>query len=544
MAITRTIYTQGKVTLKTGLIGGTLSNFAVVSGVQNASFSMDTPRENVNSFGFKGLIDKVQVAPETATVNFSYILPKNDIVDGNNVPVEGYGATVNHLSPSKISGLMGDALSNTHSGIHVVLDGVGCLISGIMSSFSVNASAGDLATVDMTFEGIPSGSVTDGSLPDKSEGVIASTYNVLTPDRISGFLPDNSLGNDSDALGDLTKVLYTSDFSANVNSFVFAAGTLTAAVTPKNTFTASSNITAESNVVNVANTAGLSVGQVLTRISGTGAFGANAVISAITNATSFTVSVNHATTGSMVFSVPFDKPGSWLEVKNATAGVVQLSKASLTGTILDNYTISFRVFNNSGVQIFANASLDDASALDEFSNPPISIGAGEDKLISFSSKLFHASDLLLIRFGPTAGTVNGPTGNLDLSVNSYIYIKDIVVSTDGGANNAGNFAGCVQSATFSWEVPVERIQCLGENVSSSTNFSNPPGTATLTLEGIDVPYPVSGITLGDMRIMLRNAKVVSREHNLAVGDIAATFNLSLEATAMDVSMFPTLTSND
>ena len=79
MAITRTIYTQGKVTLKTGLIGGTLSNFAVVSGVQNASFSMETPRENVNSFGFKGLIDKVQVAPETATINFSYILPKHDI---------------------------------------------------------------------------------------------------------------------------------------------------------------------------------------------------------------------------------------------------------------------------------------------------------------------------------------------------------------------------------------------------------------------------------------------------------------------------------
>ena len=157
--------------------------------------------------------------------------------------------------------------------------------------------------------------------------------------------------------------------------------------------------------------------------------------------------------------------------------------------------------------------------------------------------VFHTSDLLLIRFGTTAGTVDGPTGNLNLSVNSYIYIKDIVVSTDGGANNAGNFAGCVQSATFSWEVPIERIQCLGETVSNSTNFSNPPGTATLTLEGIDVPYPVSGLTLGDMRIMLRNAKVVSREHNLAVGDVAATFNLSLEATAMDVSMFPTLTSN-
>lgn len=469
MPITRTIYTQGKVTLKTGALGA-LANFAVVSGVQNASFSMETPRENVNSFGFKGLVDKVQVAPETASISFSYILPKNDI------EVDTYGATANHLSPSKISGLMGDALADTHSGIHVEIAGIGCLISGIMSSFSINASAGDLATVDMTFEGIPSGGSTsqdtDAELPAKNSNIDTATYEVLTPDRISGYLPDNSLGNDGDSNGDLTKTLYTSDFSVNNNSFTIGVGTLTPAITPAN------------------------------------------------------------------------KDGGWLEIKNASAGLVQLSKASLpvAGTNLDNYTISFRIYNNSTVTIYANAALDDASALGEFSASAISIAQGEDKVISFSSKIFNTNDLLLIRFGSTAGGVNGPTGNLNLSAD-YIYIKDIVVSTDGGPNNGGNFAGCVQTATFSWEVPVERIQCLGESVTSSTNFSNPPGTSTLTLEGIDVPYPVSGLTLGDMRIMLNNAKVVSREHNLAVGDVAATFNLSLEATAMDALMFPTLTSN-
>ena len=546
MAITRTIYTQGKVTLKTGIVGGTLSNFAVVSGVQNASFSMETPRENVNSFGFKGLVDKVQVAPETATINFSYILPKHDI------EADVYGASANHLSPSKISGLMGDALSDTHSGIHVEVAGIGCIVSGIMSSFSVNASAGDLATVDMTFEGVPSGGSlsqdADTELPTKNSNISTATYDVLTPDRISGYLPDNSLGNDAGTQGDLTKVLYVSDFSADANSFTIGAGTLTPVVTPKNNFATTTNITAGSAVVIVTSTVGLSVGQVLTKISGVGVFGTSPTIVSIDSATQFTVTPVHATSGDVVFSVPFNKPGSWLEVKNATAGVVQLSKNTLpvAGTNLDNYVISFRVFNNSGVLIYANAALDDASAEGEFSNPPISIAIGEDKLISFSSKIFDTDDRLLIRFGPTAGTVNGPTGDLtlvDTASSNYIYIKDIVVSTDGGANNAGNFAGCVQSATFSWEVPIERIQCLGETVSSSTNFSNPPGTSSLTLEGIDIPYPVSGITLGDMRIMLRNAKVVSREHNLAVGDVAATFNLSLEATAMDVSMFPTLTSN-
>lgn len=465
MAITRTIYTQGKVTLKTGLIGGTLSNFAVVSGVQNASFSMETPRENVNSFGFKGLIDKVQVAPETATVNFSYILPKNDIL------VDLYGANANHLSPSKISGLMADALSDTHSGIHVEVAGIGCIVSGIMSSFSVNASAGDLATVDMTFEGVPSGGSlsqdTDTELPAKNSNISTATYDVLTPDRISGYLPDNSLGNDAGTEGDLTQVIYTSDFSSTADTFSTpdASATFTAA--------------------QIAN-------------------GSN----------------------------------GWLRIASST--VARAERALTGGVDTNNYVISFKVFQNTGATVYVNSGLDATTAeTDLTAGTAVALVDGVETTVSFA-RTFATSDVLTLRFSTAA---NG-TGVVTSTGSTAIYIKNVTISTDGGQNNAGNFAGCVQSAAFSWEVPIERIQCLGENVSSSTNFSNPPGTSSLTLEGIDIPYPVSGITLGDMRIMLRNAKVVSREHNLAVGDVAATFNLSLEATAMDVSMFPTLTSND
>lgn len=465
MAITRTIYTQGKVTLKTGLIGGTLSNFAVVSGVQNASFSMETPRENVNSFGFKGLIDKVQVAPETATVNFSYILPKNDI------EVDVYGASANHLSPSKISGLMGDALSDTHSGIHVEVAGIGCIVSGIMSSFSVNASAGDLATVDMTFEGVPSGGSlsqdTDSELPAKNSNISTATYDVLTPDRISGYLPDNSLGNDTGTAGDLTQVIYTSNFSSTEDSFTAVASSATFAA---------------------AQTANESNG--------------------------------------------------WLKI--LSTAVARVERGTLTGGVdTNNYVISFKVFQNTGETIYVNSGLDATTTVTDLTaGTAVALVDGVETTVYFT-RTFATSDVLTLRFSTAA---NG-TGVVTSTGSTAIYIKNVTISTDGGQNNAGNFAGCVQSAAFSWEVPIERIQCLGETVSSSTNFSNPPGTSSLTLEGIDIPYPVSGITLGDMRIMLRNAKVVSREHNLAVGDVAATFNLSLEATAMDVSMFPTLTSN-
>jgi hypothetical protein len=472
MPITRTIYTQGKVTLKTGAIGGTLSNFAVVSGVQNATFSLDTPRENVSSFGYKGLVDKVQVAPETATVSFSYILPKNDIVDGGGVPVDGYGATVNHLSPSKISGLMGDALSDTHSGVHVELAGLGCLISGIMSSFSINASAGDLATVDMTFEGVPSGGSigqdTDAELPAKNSSISTATYEVLTPDRISGYLPDNSLGSDGgESDPDPTQTLYYSDFSSTVDGF-------------------------------------------------TSADGANTVLTASQTANS---------------------SNGWLRI---ASNVIARAERALTGGInTHNYIISFRVFQNTGATIYVNSGLDAAGGeTDLTAGTAVALADGVETTVSFA-RTFATNDVLTLKFSANADG----TGNVTSSGSTAIYIKNVTVSTDGGPNNAGNFAGCVQTATFSWEVPIERIQCLGETVSSSTNYSNPPGTSSLTLEGIDIPYPVSGLTLGDMRIMLRNAKVVSREHNLAVGDVAATFNLSLEATAMDALMFPTLTSN-
>lgn len=63
------------------------------------------------------------------------------------------------------------------------------------------------------------------------------------------------------------------------------------------------NIDAGDTNVTVSSTSGLIVGQALTKISGTGAFGANPVISSITSATQFTVSPVHATTGSIVFSV-------------------------------------------------------------------------------------------------------------------------------------------------------------------------------------------------------------------------------------------------
>ena len=70
--ISRTIYTQGQVKIQSGTNDNA---WALVSGVQSASVSYSSPNQTVNSFGTRGIIDNVQLEPETASTTFSFILP-------------------------------------------------------------------------------------------------------------------------------------------------------------------------------------------------------------------------------------------------------------------------------------------------------------------------------------------------------------------------------------------------------------------------------------------------------------------------------------
>jgi hypothetical protein len=286
MAINRTIYTSSEVKL---LSGAASSLWAVVSGVQNASVSFNSPNQPVNTFGSKGIIDNVQVEPETATATFSFILPQ---ATGNG----------NHISPDMLNQLIQNSLLDSPAPIHVSVAAIGLVASGFMSSFSINAAVGDLPTCEMTFEGVPSGGIvgndTDAELPDKIAPVAAVTYNVLTPDRVSGL----------------------------------------------------------------------------------------------------------------------------------------------------------------GVPL-----------------------------------------------------------------------------TDGGnpaSNDIAGFGASVQSTTFSWDIPVERVMSLGLGPSRADTFPNPPGTASITAQGMDMPINVTGLIVGEYKLWLGpNAKVSSRENNLAVGDIGATYSVTVESTA-------------
>lgn len=66
--------------------------------------------------------------------------------------------------------------------------------------------------------------------------------------------------------------------------------------------TYSATLTSGIATVTVSDTTGLVAGQKITKISGAGAFGTNATVLSVDSATQFTASVNHATSGTIVFS--------------------------------------------------------------------------------------------------------------------------------------------------------------------------------------------------------------------------------------------------
>ena len=67
--------------------------------------------------------------------------------------------------------------------------------------------------------------------------------------------------------------------------------------------TYSATLTSGVATVTVSDTTGLLAGQTITKISGAGAFGASATVLSVQSSTQFTASVDHATSGSIVFSV-------------------------------------------------------------------------------------------------------------------------------------------------------------------------------------------------------------------------------------------------
>jgi len=134
--------------------------------VQSADVDFSISRQDVFEFGNLYAIDNIQVEPPTATLNFSYILSTG---------------TNNHilLGLNNLDTLLADV-----AGKQYVLSGAGALTipSGIISSYSVEGSVGNVPTVTVSVQALDATYV--AGTPSYPAGT-ANDINVIRPDEIT-----------------------------------------------------------------------------------------------------------------------------------------------------------------------------------------------------------------------------------------------------------------------------------------------------------------------------------------------------------------------
>jgi hypothetical protein len=100
--------------------------------------------------------------------------------------------------------------------------------------------------------------------------------------------------------------------------------------------------------------------------------------------------------------------------------------------------------------------------------------------------------------------------------------------------------GCVQSLAWAWDIPVELVLCLGGNPTTAGEaLSSPPGTASMTLEGlaeVTDANKLTGSNIGAYHFDIGNGEVDSRSSNMAVGELFATYNYVVGSTADSCNM--------
>lgn len=180
MPVTRTIYTQGSVTLSGagGAFPASMTGAAglVLSGVQSANFTVNSPKQDVNAFGVLGAIDKVQVEPQAATMEVSMV-----VSSGN-------------AGTDWLSGLVVDSQRPTPTGIIVTASGIGQLTSAIMTSFRLEASVGAIPTLSLTFEGNSGANVLGVATAPST--LVDVTCPVATPDNFGTIYWSSAPGGD------------------------------------------------------------------------------------------------------------------------------------------------------------------------------------------------------------------------------------------------------------------------------------------------------------------------------------------------------------
>jgi hypothetical protein len=154
VAKTRVIYTEGLVSI-TGV------GAATIQTAQNATFTLTVPRENVNSMGYEGVVDRPQLDATDATLEFAFI-PQT----------ANSGGKASDMNAIAMDALIDDAILGTPQRSALSALGVGALTGALMNSIAVDGAVGAMPTTTLGFTGV------DGGIPAKGTPTSANSLTV------------------------------------------------------------------------------------------------------------------------------------------------------------------------------------------------------------------------------------------------------------------------------------------------------------------------------------------------------------------------------
>jgi hypothetical protein len=123
------------------------------------------------------------------------------------------------------------------------------------------------------------------------------------------------------------------------------------------------------------------------------------------------------------------------------------------------------------------------------------------------------------------------------TTNSTGTIAVTIPSNITGILYSGGASLCAQRVQLRWEMPTEKITCLGRDINSAFIFTRPPGTVTVTVDGTSIPVLVTGLSIGPYQFGLVNVREVSRTHNVAIDDASASYSLVEEGVAASLNIY-------
>lgn len=167
MAISRVVYTKSGLTIDPSNTNVNGAGAVDVKTAQNATYTVNVPRENVNSVGFSGPVDRPQLDAADASIEFTFI--PHDSTGSTSITYTGtvVGALIEH-----------ETMSQAPSGTTVTADGIGQVEKALMGSLTADASVGALATMTCSFTGAPSTTTGTANATGAASGL---TVNLVEP---------------------------------------------------------------------------------------------------------------------------------------------------------------------------------------------------------------------------------------------------------------------------------------------------------------------------------------------------------------------------